>query len=75
MFFSFPFVNSDPAVTSAASTALTGLNSAKSGIETIAEALITGQTAPAAARDQVASGLESASTALGGINSYVLPSS
>ncbi|KAH8099915.1 hypothetical protein DFH11DRAFT_1737484 [Phellopilus nigrolimitatus] len=61
--------SADPSVTNATTTALSGLNSAQSGISTIAKALLTGQTAPADARDQVGQGLSTAQTALSGVNS------
>lgn len=60
---------SDSAVTSATTAAQSGLSSAGDGIKTIAAALISGQTAPASARDQVGAGLTAAGTALNGINS------
>lgn len=47
------FMKSDAATTSAASQAQTALTSAKAGIAKIALAIVTGQQAPAAARDQV----------------------
>ncbi|KAJ3868103.1 MAG: hypothetical protein NXY57DRAFT_958873 [Lentinula lateritia] len=59
----------DAATTSAVSTAQSGLSSAGDGIKTIAAALIEGQTAPADARDQTADGLQTALTALSGLNS------
>ncbi|ESK87502.1 hypothetical protein Moror_2052 [Moniliophthora roreri MCA 2997] len=59
----------DPAVADAVTTAQGGLQDASDGIKTIAGALLTGQTAPAAARDQVASGLQTANDALVGLNS------
>ncbi|THU78096.1 hypothetical protein K435DRAFT_973671 [Dendrothele bispora CBS 962.96] len=59
----------DPATADAVSTAQSGLDSASDGIKTIAGALITGQTAPADARDQVGTGLNDALTALTGLNS------
>jgi len=59
----------DPAAADAASTASAGVASANAGVKTIAGALITGQKAPAAARDQVGQGLENAQTALQGLNS------
>jgi len=63
-------VNSnDPAAASAATTAQGGLQDASAGIKTIAGALLTGQGAPAAARDQVQQGLTTADTALGNITS------
>ncbi|EJD01795.1 uncharacterized protein FOMMEDRAFT_156920 [Fomitiporia mediterranea MF3/22] len=61
--------SSDSSVTSATSDALTGINSAQDGIATIAKALISGQTAPADARDQVGQGLTTAQNALNGITS------
>ncbi|KIK55776.1 hypothetical protein GYMLUDRAFT_175090 [Collybiopsis luxurians FD-317 M1] len=59
----------DPATASAVTTAKSGLTSAGDGIKTIAAALLTGQQAPADARNQTAAGLETASTALNGLNS------
>lgn len=61
--------SSDPAAASAAATAQGGLQDASAGIKTIAGALLTGQAAPAAARDQVGQGLTTADTALGNITS------
>jgi len=61
--------STDPAAADAVSTAQSGLDSASDGIKTIAGALITGQAAPAAARDQVATGLDGALTSLTGLNS------
>ncbi|KAK0492791.1 hypothetical protein EDD18DRAFT_1465305 [Armillaria luteobubalina] len=58
--------NSTDAAT-AVTGAQTGLDSASAGIKTIAASLLTGQTAPADARDQVKSGLLAAQTALNGI--------
>ncbi|KAH8102143.1 hypothetical protein BXZ70DRAFT_55412 [Cristinia sonorae] len=51
------------------STVNDGLNQASSGIGEIAVALFTGQKAPAASRDQVESGLNSAFTAVNSITS------
>lgn len=62
-------MKSDAATTSAASQAQTALTSAKAGIAKIALAIVTGQQAPAAARDQVQQGLTTAQTALAGITS------
>jgi hypothetical protein len=45
-------------------TASTALNSASAGIKTIATSLLTGQAAPASARDQVGTGLKNALSAL-----------
>ncbi|KAJ3852828.1 hypothetical protein EV368DRAFT_82142 [Lentinula lateritia] len=59
----------DAATTSAVSTAQSGLSTAGDGIKTIAAALIGGQTAPADARNQTADGLQTALTALSGLNS------
>ncbi|PBL01710.1 hypothetical protein ARMGADRAFT_953778 [Armillaria gallica] len=55
------------ATATAVTDAQTGLDSASSGIKTIAASLLTGQTAPADARDQVKNGLLAAQTALNGI--------
>ncbi|KAJ6503683.1 hypothetical protein C8R45DRAFT_894818 [Mycena sanguinolenta] len=57
----------DPATASAVTAAQAGLTSASAGIKTIAQSLITGQAAPASARDQVGAGLLAAQTALAGI--------
>ena len=43
------------------------MTSASEGIKTIASSILTGQTAPASARDQVGSGLATALSALGNI--------
>ncbi|KAF5374297.1 hypothetical protein D9758_004589 [Tetrapyrgos nigripes] len=59
----------DPNVASAVSTASDGLNSAQAGIKTIGGAIVSGQTAPADARDQVGTGLTDALTALDGLDS------
>lgn len=59
----------DAAASSAADDALTGLDSAADGIKTIALSLISGQNAPADARDQVGAGLTQAKAALDGITS------
>ena len=65
-----PFCSfSDPAVSAAASSAMTGLQSAQQGIQTIATALLSGQTAPADARTQVGDGLTAAGSALGNVTS------
>lgn len=60
--------DSDPAAAAAARQAGTALNSAKDGIAKIAVALVVGQKAPAADRDQVQKGLNDAMTALSDIN-------
>ncbi|KAJ6579577.1 hypothetical protein DFH09DRAFT_979562 [Mycena vulgaris] len=57
----------DPATAAAVKTAQAGLTSAGDGIKTIALSLVTGQAAPATARDQVKQGLLDAQTALTGI--------
>ncbi|KAJ6473224.1 hypothetical protein C8R45DRAFT_409452 [Mycena sanguinolenta] len=57
--------NNDTAA--AVTAAQAGLTSAGDGIKTIALALITGGSPPAAARDQVQTGLNNAQTALSGI--------
>jgi len=59
--------NSDPAAVAAADQAGTALNSAKGAIAKIAVALVAGQKAPAADRDQVQKGLNDATSALSGI--------
>jgi hypothetical protein len=43
------------------------LSSASAGIKTIASSIITGQSAPASARDQVGAGLATALSALGNV--------
>ncbi|KAK0490287.1 hypothetical protein IW261DRAFT_1412857 [Armillaria novae-zelandiae] len=63
--------NSTDAAT-AVTDAQTGLDSASAGIKTIATSLLTGQTAPADARDQVKNGLLAAQTALNGITTQVV---
>jgi hypothetical protein len=50
-------------------TASSALQSASDGIKTIAGALLSGQTAPASARDQVGTGLETALSALSNVTS------
>jgi len=50
-------------------TAGTALSSAEAGIKTIATSILTGQSAPADARDQVGTGLQTALTALGNVTS------
>ncbi len=60
------------ATATAVTDAQTGLDSASSGIKTIAASLLTGQTAPADARDQVKNGLLAAQTALNGITTQVV---
>jgi len=62
-----PINNSDPTTADAATTAQGGLQDASDGIKTIAGALLTGKTAPAASRDQVSQGLLTAQTALNNI--------
>ncbi|KAJ7481003.1 hypothetical protein FB451DRAFT_155668 [Mycena latifolia] len=57
----------DPTTASAVTAAQAGLTSASAGIKTIAQSLVTGQAAPASARDQVQAGLLAAQTALAGI--------
>jgi len=59
----------DTATTSAVATAQGGLTSAGDGIKTIAAAILTGQSAPADARNQTAAGLQTALTALTGLDS------
>ncbi|KAL9716722.1 hypothetical protein Ac2012v2_001175 [Leucoagaricus gongylophorus] len=61
--------SSDPTTADAAITAQGGLQDASDGIKTIAGALLTGQTAPAASRYQVSQGLLTAQTALNNITS------
>jgi len=56
---------SDAATTAQLQTASQGIASAKAGVAKIAAALLTGQQAPAADRQQVQDGLTAASTALG----------
>ncbi|KAG5638921.1 hypothetical protein H0H81_008690 [Sphagnurus paluster] len=59
----------DAAAVTAVKAAQDGVKSAKDGVSTIAKALLTGQNAPAASRDQVGTGLEAAKTALASIKS------
>ncbi|KAL0958548.1 hypothetical protein HGRIS_000688 [Hohenbuehelia grisea] len=59
----------DVAAAGAASTASAGIQSANAGVAKIAAAIVTGQKAPAAARDQVEKGLTDAQTALQGLDS------
>jgi hypothetical protein len=59
---------SDPATATAVAAAQAGLKAAGDGIKTIALSLVTGQAAPADAREAVASGLLDAQTALTGID-------
>ena len=54
------------------STAQEGLDNANTGVQTIAQALKQGQTAPANARTQVEDGLIKAQAALSGANSLVV---
>ena len=68
MFFKLTIKISNAAV----STAQEGLNSANAGVQTIAEALKQGQTAPANARTQVEDGLAKAQMALSGAHSWVI---
>jgi hypothetical protein len=49
--------------------ASSALSSASAGIKTIASSIVTGQAAPAAARDQVGTGLNDALSALGNVTS------
>jgi len=51
----------------AVASAGTALDSASAGIKTIAASLLTGQTAPASARDQVGAGLNNALSALSNV--------
>lgn len=63
---------SDAAGAQGISAVTDGINNAQAGISTIAKALLTGQTAPADARQQVEDGLVAAGSALSNITSYVL---
>jgi len=65
-------VHRDDTAQTAVEDALAGLQDAASGIRTIAGSIISGELAPADARDQVASGLGAAKTAFNSITSYVL---
>lgn len=58
-------------MTSAVNDAISGLDGARDGISTIAQAIVTGQNAPPEARDQVAQGLGTVQSALDSITSYV----
>ncbi|KAK1230182.1 hypothetical protein PQX77_006728 [Marasmius sp. AFHP31] len=60
---------SDPATSSAAQSAQSGLSSAQDGIGQIAQAIVSLQKAPAAARDQTLQGLTDAKSALDSISS------
>jgi hypothetical protein len=51
----------------AVAAASSALNSASAGVKTIASSLLTGQAAPASARDQVGAGLKGALTALSNV--------
>ena len=51
----------------AVASAGTALDSASAGIKTIAASLLTGQSAPASARDQVGAGLQDALSALSNV--------
>jgi len=51
----------------------TALDSASAGIKTIAASILTGQTAPASARDQVGAGLKNALSALSNITGVYFP--
>jgi len=53
-------------------TAAGGISNAQAGVGKIAKALLTGQQAPDADRDQVKAGLLTASMALGYTNAYVI---
>ncbi|KAJ8074851.1 hypothetical protein AAF712_016612 [Marasmius tenuissimus] len=59
----------DQATSSAIAQAQEGLSDAQGGIQTIAQSIVSGQTAPADARTQVGDGLESAQSALQSIQS------
>ncbi|KAL0580211.1 hypothetical protein V5O48_001804 [Marasmius crinis-equi] len=59
----------DPTVADAVTTAQGGLKSAGDGIKAIAAALVTGQAAPADARDQVGAGLQTAADSLTALQS------
>ncbi|KAJ7624826.1 hypothetical protein FB45DRAFT_796794 [Roridomyces roridus] len=59
--------SSDATTSTQVSAAQAGLSSASQGIETIAGAILTGQQAPAPARDQVLQGLATAQSALGNV--------
>ncbi|KAF9498317.1 hypothetical protein BDN71DRAFT_1443648 [Pleurotus eryngii] len=58
----------DATAADAVATAQSGLSSAGDGIKTIAGSILTGQQAPASARDQVGQGLIDAQTALQSID-------
>lgn len=64
---------SNTAITSQLKAAASGIVSAQAGVDTILQALFTGQTAPANARQQVGDGISAAATALNSAiaNSYV----
>ncbi|PSR75683.1 hypothetical protein PHLCEN_2v8974 [Hermanssonia centrifuga] len=64
-------VASDPVSSAAVSSAQAGISSAESAIGGIALSIITGQTAPAADRTQVESGLTAVGAGLGNITSHI----
>ena len=57
----------------AVASAGTALDSASAGIKTIATSLLTGQAAPASARDQVGAGLQDALSALSNVTGVYHP--
>ncbi|KAI0791575.1 hypothetical protein BC629DRAFT_370663 [Irpex lacteus] len=59
----------DPATSAAVASAQTGLDTANSGVATIAKALLTGQAAPADARTQVEQGLNAVLSATQNVTS------
>ncbi|KAI1792785.1 hypothetical protein LXA43DRAFT_316091 [Ganoderma leucocontextum] len=62
-------VTDDATASAGIESVTSSVSGAQSAIGTIAKALLTGQTAPAAARDQVKSNLLAAQSALAGITS------
>jgi hypothetical protein len=64
-------MGSDPTTAAAVKTAQDSFASAKSAIGQIGEAIVTGQQAPAAARQQTADGLNAAAAALQSITGWV----
>jgi hypothetical protein len=62
--FELAMLTSRGADAAAVAAASSDLSSASAGIKTIASSLLTGQAAPASARDQVGAGLKGALSAL-----------
>ena len=60
---------SDPATAAGVGNVKASITDAEQGIKTIAAALLAGQTAPAAARDQIKTDLLAANSTLSGLTS------